>query len=67
MEKRKKFTVGLVPKLLIAIGLGVLVGQLTFIPDFILQIPRYIFSLIQSFISLYYSFNDRRLCCQGYF
>ncbi|OJF94576.1 dicarboxylate/amino acid:cation symporter [Alkalibacterium sp. 20] len=39
MENRKKFKLGLVPKLLIAIGLGVLVGQLTFIPDFILQIP----------------------------
>lgn len=39
MEKRKKITIGLVPKLLIAIALGVLVGQLTFIPDFILQIP----------------------------
>lgn len=39
MEKGKKFTIGLVPKLLIAIALGVLVGQMTFIPDFILQIP----------------------------
>lgn len=39
MEKSKKITIGLVPKLLIAIALGVLVGQLTFIPDFILQIP----------------------------
>ncbi|SFB99457.1 Na+/H+-dicarboxylate symporter [Alkalibacterium subtropicum] len=53
MEKRKKFSVGLVPKLLIAIGLGVLVGQLNFIPDFILQIPvtfSALFSRLLAFI-----------------
>lgn len=38
----KKFnlsSIGLIPRLLIAIGLGILVGQLTFIPDVLLQIP----------------------------
>ncbi|MER2063756.1 MAG: dicarboxylate/amino acid:cation symporter, partial [Alkalibacterium sp.] len=55
MEKRKKLTVGLVPKLLIAIGLGVLIGQMTFIPDFILQIPitfSALFSRLLAFIIL---------------
>ncbi|MDN6626177.1 MAG: dicarboxylate/amino acid:cation symporter [Pisciglobus halotolerans] len=43
----------MVPKLLIAIGLGVLVGQLTFIPDFLLQIPitfSALFSQLLAFI-----------------
>ncbi|TLQ07004.1 dicarboxylate/amino acid:cation symporter [Marinilactibacillus psychrotolerans] len=49
----KKIKLGLVPKLLIAIGLGVLVGQLTFIPDFLLQIPvtlSALFSQLLAFI-----------------
>lgn len=53
MNKKKKFRIGLVPKLLIAIGLGVLVGQLTFIPDFLLQIPvtlSALFSQLLAFI-----------------
>lgn len=50
MEKKK---IGLVPKLIIAIVLGVLIGQLNFIPEFILRIPitySKIFSSILSFI-----------------
>ncbi|MGB3159684.1 MAG: dicarboxylate/amino acid:cation symporter [Carnobacterium sp.] len=53
MNTKKKFRIGLVPKLLIAIGLGVLVGQLTFIPDFLLQIPvtlSALFSQLLAFI-----------------
>lgn len=51
MQKRKKITVGLVPKLLIAIGLGVLIGQMTFIPDFILQIPVTFSALFSSLLA----------------
>lgn len=50
MEKKK---IGLVPKLIIAIVLGVLIGQLNFIPEFLLRIPitySKIFSSILSFI-----------------
>lgn len=50
MEKKK---LGLVPKLVIAIILGVIVGQLDFIPEFILRIPitySKIFSSILSFV-----------------
>lgn len=50
MEKKK---IGLVPKLIIAIVLGILFGQLSFIPEFILRIPitySKIFSSILSFI-----------------
>lgn len=39
MLKNKMKSIGLIPKLLIAIGLGILVGQLTFIPDVLLQLP----------------------------
>lgn len=38
-EKKEKKKMGLVPKLLLAIVLGALVGQMTFLPDVILQIP----------------------------
>ncbi|UUM10866.1 dicarboxylate/amino acid:cation symporter [Clostridiaceae bacterium HFYG-1003] len=50
MEKKK---IGLVPKLVIAIILGVIVGQLNFIPEFLLRIPitySKIFSSILSFV-----------------
>lgn len=50
MEKKK---LGLVPKLIIAIILGVIVGQLDFIPEFILRIPitySKIFASILSFV-----------------
>lgn len=50
MEKKK---IGLVPKLIIAIVLGVIIGQLNFIPEVILRIPitySKIFSSILSFV-----------------
>ncbi len=49
----KKIKIGLVPKLIIAIILGIIVGQLSFIPEFILRIPitySTIFSSILSFV-----------------
>lgn len=39
MKKFKLSSIGLIPRLLIAIGLGILVGQLTFLPDILLQLP----------------------------
>ncbi|MCC5894176.1 MAG: dicarboxylate/amino acid:cation symporter [Alkalibacterium sp.] len=51
MQKDKKFKLGLVPKLIIAIILGVTVGQMTFIPDFILRIPITISSLFSSLLA----------------
>ena len=50
MEKKK---IGLVPKLIIAIILGIIVGQLKFIPEFLLRLPitySAIFSSILSFV-----------------
>lgn len=50
MEKKK---IGLVPKLIIAIILGILIGQLKFIPEVLLRIPitySAIFSSILSFV-----------------
>ena len=38
MAKKKK-SIGLIPKLILAIVLGAIVGQMTFLPEFILQIP----------------------------
>lgn len=38
MAKEKK-SLGLIPKLILAIVLGALVGQMTFLPDVVLQIP----------------------------
>ena len=38
MAKEKK-SIGLIPKLILAIVLGAIVGQMTFLPEFILQIP----------------------------
>ncbi|MFB0917984.1 MAG: dicarboxylate/amino acid:cation symporter [Clostridiaceae bacterium] len=49
----KKIKIGLVPKLIIAIILGIIVGQLGFIPEFLLRIPitySTIFSSILSFV-----------------
>lgn len=39
MEQKNKKTMGLIPQLLLAIGLGVGIGQLKFLPEFLLQIP----------------------------
>ena len=38
MAKEKK-SIGLIPKLILAIVLGAIVGQMTFLPEFVLQIP----------------------------
>ncbi|PRY83615.1 dicarboxylate/amino acid:cation symporter [Alkalibacterium olivapovliticus] len=51
METKKPFKLGLVPKLIIAIILGVAVGQMAFIPDFILRIPITISSLFSSLLA----------------
>lgn len=53
MKNLKLSSIGLIPRLLIAIGLGILVGQLTFIPDVLLQIPvtfSDLFSRVLAFI-----------------
>ncbi|EXJ23050.1 Proton/glutamate symport protein [Alkalibacterium sp. AK22] len=50
MRKLPFVKLGLVPKLLIAIILGVAVGQLTFIPEFVLQIPITISDLFSSLL-----------------
>lgn len=47
----KSYKLGLVPKLIIAIILGVIIGQLRFIPDFLLQIPITISSLFSSLLA----------------
>lgn len=39
MKKFKFQSIGLIPKLLIAIALGILMGQLTFLPDIFLRLP----------------------------
>lgn len=51
MKKLHSLKFGLVPKLLIAILLGVLIGRLPFIPDFLLRIPVTISSLFSSLLS----------------
>lgn len=51
MKTRQPIKIGLVPKLIIAIILGVIVGQLQFIPDFILRIPITISSLFSSLLA----------------
>lgn len=50
MEK-KKISLGLVPKLLLAIILGVIVGQLSFIPTVLLRIPVTFSNLFSSLLS----------------
>lgn len=53
MQKFKLSSIGLIPRLLIAIGLGILVGQQTFIPEVLLQIPvtfSNLFSRLLAFI-----------------
>lgn len=47
----KSYKLGLVPKLIIAIILGVIIGQMRFIPDFLLQIPITISSLFSSLLA----------------
>lgn len=47
----KRIKLGLVTKLLIAIILGIIFGQLVFLPDFIIQIPVTISSLFSSVLS----------------
>ena len=47
----KKIKLGLVTKLLIAIVLGIIFGQLTFLPDFIIEIPVTISALFSSLLS----------------
>ena len=47
----KRIKLGLVTKLLIAIILGIIFGQLAFLPDFIIQIPVTISSLFSSLLS----------------
>lgn len=47
----KKIKFGLIPKLLLAIILGILFGQLQFLPDIILQIPITISNLFSSVLS----------------
>ena len=47
----KRIKLGLVTKLLIAIILGIIFGQLAFLPDFIIQIPVTISSLFSSVLS----------------
>ena len=51
MKKMHSLKFGLVPKLLLAILLGVILGQFQFIPDFILQIPVTVSSLFSSLLS----------------
>src|SRR5699024_2417029 len=55
MAKKKK-SIGLIPKLILAIVLGTIVGQKTFLPEFILQIPvtfaRIIGNILNYFIPL---------------
>ncbi len=46
-----KIKLGLVPKLIIAIILGIIVGQLGFIPEFLLRIPITFSSLFSSILS----------------
>lgn len=48
---KKKVEFGLVPKLIVAIILGVVVGQLSMLPEFILQIPVTFSSIFSSFLS----------------
>lgn len=50
MEK-KKINLGLVPKLLLAIVLGIIVGQLSFIPTVLLRIPVTFSNLFSSLLS----------------
>ncbi|WP_407371191.1 dicarboxylate/amino acid:cation symporter [Carnobacterium sp.] len=47
----KRIKLGLVTKLLIAIILGIVFGQLAFLPDFIIQIPVTISALFSSLLS----------------
>lgn len=47
----KRIKLGLVTKLLIAIVLGIIFGQLAFLPDFIIQIPVTISALFSSLLS----------------
>lgn len=51
MKSIQKIKLGLVSKLIIAIILGVIVGQLQFIPAFLLRIPITISSLFSSLLS----------------
>lgn len=50
MEKKKQ-RIGLVPRLIIAIAAGILVGQMTFIPTFVLEIFVTFSSLFSSFLN----------------
>jgi len=52
MAKEKK-KLGLIPKLLIAIILGIIVGQMKFLPDFVLQIPVTVSSLFSSILNFF--------------
>jgi len=54
-EKRlkKKKKIGLIPKLLIALVLGAIVGQMTFLPQVILQIPVTISSIFSSILNFF--------------
>ncbi|MCC5894177.1 MAG: dicarboxylate/amino acid:cation symporter [Alkalibacterium sp.] len=51
MKKINDLKVGLVPKLLIAILLGVVIGRLPFIPEFLLRIPVTLSSLFSSLLA----------------
>lgn len=49
----KKITIGLVPRLIIAIIIGIVIGQLSFIPDWFIRILVTLSSLFSSFLSFF--------------
>ncbi|MBG9981328.1 dicarboxylate/amino acid:cation symporter [Facklamia sp. DSM 111018] len=52
MSKRK-ITIGLVPRLIIAIIIGIIIGQLSFIPEWFIRILVTLSSLFSSFLSFF--------------
>ena len=64
MKEKKKFKLGLPPKLIIAIIVGILFGQ--FLPEGFCRFVVTLSSFFSQFLLVYHPADDPRVCYHGY-